>query len=72
MVTNKWIKIKVHMHDRDEYVPGKVHISSEVLMKYYIYTPNFGAIKSFEILLILSALNAFHIAILAFNLVDFR
>ena len=37
LVTNKWIKTKVHMHDRDEYVPGKVYISSEVLMKYIIY-----------------------------------
>ena len=36
------------MHARDEYVPGKVHISSEVLMKYYIYTPNFGAIEALK------------------------
>ena len=36
------------MRDRDEYVPGKVHNSSEGLMKYYIYTPNFGAIKALK------------------------
>ena len=37
------------MHDRDEYVLGKVHISNEVLMKYHMYTPNFGAIKALNI-----------------------
>ena len=59
------------MHDRDEYVLGKVHISTEVLLKYHMYTPNSGAIKALKHF-ILSALNALHIAIIAFNLVAFR
>ena len=56
----------------DEYVPGKVYISSEVLMKYIIYILRILEQLKLWNTFISSALNALHIAIIAFNLVAFR
>ena len=46
--------------------------ASKISVDEVLYTPKFWSNKSCEILLILSSLNAFHTAIIAFYLVHFR